>query len=809
MNSDERRRFMLFVMLATAIYFIGPSIADRLGFGPPPQAPVVKNEKDKEKDKLADLAKKDETDKKKQGDKQEAVAPAAVKKVKKQEIKLIDEDQLVLGSTDPQSGYRMQVRFRQSGAGVGTLSLSKFDAEFVDGKPKKRPLQLIQPDFRAPPSFSLTLTHDAEGVFQPSAKQTRGKKLYELIQLAENKVIAYLLIPDTLDVSALDAREVGVWGEIAHDDSLPADLIEVRALEPLDSTLDRVVWQVVPDAKGRVVRPSERLQGGTRETVGEEIVFRADLDDLGVAVMKTFRLAKEVDGLEMSLEFIGLTPKTHKIAYRLLGPHGLPIEGEWYTSVFRDMFAYQFKDGESPKPVTYSADTIAKAKDKQERLVVQTLTYAGVENQYFAVFLEPKPAPANKAQSWDAETVPKLIHDDAEQANKSDVSVEVLSKAFDVPAKGKVAHLYRIFAGPKTVEALGSFDAVDLASKRKGWQFPVIGDLAGYLSRAVIGPALYEIYKLTRSVSVSFGGKNGSYGVAIILLTVIVRLILFPVGRKAAMVSKKMQDLQPRMTELKEKYKGDQQKLMKETQALYKEAGVNPLAGCLPALVQLPIFMGLWQALNNSVPLRHASFWPLWINNLAAPDMLFKFPMKIPFLGDYFNLLPLIVVALMIVQTKLFAPPAATQEQEMQQKMMKYMMMFMGFMFYKVPSGLGIYFITSSAWAICERLLLPKVIHSTPLPPQLAEDSTKDKRGSGPSSNGAGDGDGRGGKPSGSSGGGGWLAKRLERLLEEASKQQTIRNEQIRRTDGDGDGNGDRDRDRVRNRPRTKPGKRR
>lgn len=802
MNSEERRRFMLFVMLATTIYFIGPAIADRLGFGPPPQPPVVRKDQAQEKknrpEKAADLAKKEKGDDGKPADKAQAAAPA-VKRVKKREIPLVDEDKLVLGSTDPRSGYRMEVRFRQSGAGVETLSLSHYEAEHVDGKPKHRPLQLIQPDFRTPPSFSLGLTHDAQGLFQTSAKQARGRKLHELVRLDENKVVAYLIIPETLELKGLEDREVGVWGDVVHDDSLPADLIEVRALEPLDSTLDRVLWEVEADPRGRLVRPIERIAGAKRETVGQEIVFRAELDDLGVVVRKTFRLAKEVDGLELSIRFEDQAPKTTTLAYRLLGPHGLPIEGEWYTSVFRDVFIAQV--GEAP--ITRSADAVAKAKDKQERVSQKALRYAGVENQYFAVFLEPKPEPQTKEQAWDAETSPKLIREDAEQASKSDVSVEVLSKPFDVPAHGEVVREYRIFAGPKTPAALAAFNAVDLASYRKGWQFPIIGPLAVYLSRYVIGPGLDEIYRLTQGASALFGGTKGSYGVAIFLLTVIVRLILFPVGRKAAIVSKKMQDLQPRMAELKEKYKNDQQKLMKETQALYKEAGVNPLAGCLPALIQLPIFMGLWQALNNSVSLRHASF--LWIDNLAAPDMLFKFPVKIPFLGDYFNLLPIVVVALMIVQTKLFAPPAATQEQEMQQKMMKYMMVFMGFMFYKVPSGLGIYFITSSAWAICERLLLPKVIHSSPTPP--VDDSTREKRVAAASSNGSNGDEARPPVKPAVPSGGGWLSKRIEKLLEEAAKQQTIRNEQLGRSNGDLEG--ERRSERSKNRLRSKPGKRR
>ena len=186
---------------------------------------------------------------------------------------------------------------------------------------------------------------------------------------------------------------------------------------------------------------------------------------------------------------------------------------------------------------------------------------------------------------------------------------------------------------------------------------------------------------------------------------------MFPLGRKQALAAQKMQSLQPHLKELQEKYKDDKEKLTKETFALYKRHGVNPIGGCLPALIQLPIFVGLWQALNTSVPLRHATF--LWIRDLAAPDMMFHFPVRDSrSLGKWFNLLPFLVVGLMLVQTKLFSPPATTPEAEQQQKMMKYMMVFMGVMFYKVPSGLGIYFITSSLWAIGERLLLPKVTHA-------------------------------------------------------------------------------------------------
>jgi YidC/Oxa1 family membrane protein insertase len=151
---------------------------------------------------------------------------------------------------------------------------------------------------------------------------------------------------------------------------------------------------------------------------------------------------------------------------------------------------------------------------------------------------------------------------------------------------------------------------------------------------------------------------------------------------------------------------------------LYRKHGVHPLGSCWILLLQMPIFMGLYYALQESIMFRLAPF--AWIKNLAAPDMLFWWGEGIPwisqpqhqgtllYLGPFFNLLPVIAVALMLVQQKLMMPPAADEQQEMQQKMMKYMMVFMGLMFYKVAAGLCVYFIVSSLWGMAERKLLPK-----------------------------------------------------------------------------------------------------
>jgi YidC/Oxa1 family membrane protein insertase len=140
----------------------------------------------------------------------------------------------------------------------------------------------------------------------------------------------------------------------------------------------------------------------------------------------------------------------------------------------------------------------------------------------------------------------------------------------------------------------------------------------------------------------------------------------------------------------------------------------------------MPVFLGLYFALQESFFFRLESFTLLkfgdysWIRNLAAPDMMIWWTENIPFisdpasqgsifyLGPYFNLLPVLAVALMMIQQKLMTPPPADEQQEMQQKMMKYMSIFFGLLFYKMPAGLCIYFICSTLWGIAERKLLPK-----------------------------------------------------------------------------------------------------
>jgi YidC/Oxa1 family membrane protein insertase len=188
-----------------------------------------------------------------------------------------------------------------------------------------------------------------------------------------------------------------------------------------------------------------------------------------------------------------------------------------------------------------------------------------------------------------------------------------------------------------------------------------------------------------------------------------------------------MQELQPEIKKIQEKYKKDLEARTKAQQELFRKHNYNPLGGCLVMFIQLPIFIGLYRGLMVDVELRQAPLFSeaiRWCSNLAAPDMFFDWSGFMPGfinegiglfgLGPYFNILPLATVALFLAQQKMLMPPPADDQARMQQNIMKYMMIFMGVLFFKVASGLCIYFIASSLWGLAERKLLPKPRPATP-----------------------------------------------------------------------------------------------
>ncbi|HER43626.1 MAG TPA: membrane protein insertase YidC, partial [Candidatus Eisenbacteria bacterium] len=201
-----------------------------------------------------------------------------------------------------------------------------------------------------------------------------------------------------------------------------------------------------------------------------------------------------------------------------------------------------------------------------------------------------------------------------------------------------------------------------------------------------------------------------NYGLIIIILSVLTKVLFYRLTHKSTKSMKDMQRLQPRIKELQEKYKDDKERLNKETMKLYKEAGVNPLGGCLPLLLQMPVFFALFNVLRNTIELRGAPF-ALWMDDLSSPDVLFDFGVSIPFIGSEFHLLPILMGGAMVLQTKMGASPTGEAAPAAQTKMMTTMMPIMfTFFFYHMPSGLVLYWLVNNILTIVQQYYVHKEV---------------------------------------------------------------------------------------------------
>jgi len=192
-----------------------------------------------------------------------------------------------------------------------------------------------------------------------------------------------------------------------------------------------------------------------------------------------------------------------------------------------------------------------------------------------------------------------------------------------------------------------------------------------------------------------------NYGVSIILLTIIIKILFWPLTHKSYQSMKEMRKLQPIMAKIREKYKGNKQEMNKQLMSLYKTYKINPMGGCLPMIIQIPVFFALFRVLPTSIELRHAPFI-LWIKDLSAPDRLFSFPIeKIPFMAPPYGIpvLTLIMGASMFLQQKM----TPTTGDPAQAKMMMLLPIVFTFLFINFPSGLVLYWLVNNILSIAQQ----------------------------------------------------------------------------------------------------------
>jgi YidC/Oxa1 family membrane protein insertase len=210
-----------------------------------------------------------------------------------------------------------------------------------------------------------------------------------------------------------------------------------------------------------------------------------------------------------------------------------------------------------------------------------------------------------------------------------------------------------------------------------------------------------------------FYGLVHNWGLAIIILSLAIYFLLYPLTIKQMRSMKEMQALQPRIEELRKMYKDNPQKLHKETLELYREHKVNPFGGCLPLLLQMPVFFALYQGLIRSIALKGASF--LWIKDLSEPDRLFLLPTRLPVLNNEINILPILMAVIMFIQQKASLKTTSGEHAEQQKMMLIVMPVLFGLIFYHMPAGLVLYWFMNSLLTMINQLKMgsiPKAIRN-------------------------------------------------------------------------------------------------
>lgn len=317
--------------------------------------------------------------------------------------------------------------------------------------------------------------------------------------------------------------------------------------------------------------------------------------------------------------------------------------------------------------------------------VMPGVEWAAVKSAYFVVGLKPEgfePPVEGQVRMW-------------LRGGPSRFRVGVAAPRFEVKPGETQAADCSLYIGPSELKSLGA-----------AWE--TLPEVQRFFSQR--WDIMDRFAKLLLSILNWFHAHIlTNYGVAIIFLTVVVRTVMYPLTLKSMRSMKRMQLLAPEVEGLKEKYGKDPQELQKKMMELYKERGVNPMGGCLPMMLQMPVFITLYRMLWSAYELRGAPFI-LWITDLSEPDQLLHLPFMagIPFLGmfEYLNLLPILMGLSMVLSQKMMPTSGAAQNPQ-QKLMMTLMPVFFSFICYRMASGLNLYIFTSTVLGMVQQRFIP------------------------------------------------------------------------------------------------------
>lgn len=590
-----------------------------------------------------------------------------------------------IGSTDPKSGYKFQIQLTNSGAAIYTLKLADFYATAEDKQLAKK------------------LGDDQEYIQEAAADPKKYGGHYSLLNP---------LPIGSVRTSVLEADlRRGLNVPLNQHLYLPlatrsVTISSADMASPLTWDLSSASWRVLPQAE---TAPEDSQSISFEWTLAR----RSDGEyQPYVRIVKTYTIHKGDFGIDVSLRMENVSGQPLTISVDQAGPSGLPRE-----DVRSDMRKLAYGRLEEQKVQVRLED--ARNKDRIAAPLIGSSAEAnpviwfGQTNKFFGSYMYLLPSAGEEVAA------PRpAVEFYARAVSEGGPSQVFTTRAQMQPvelAAGKSTQIkFDMFAGPKQRELFS--------------EDPLYSSL-NYMTTIELSvgcPCSFDWLALAIMTLLEWLAKVltfGNYGVAIIILVVVVRVLLHPLTKKGQISMMKMQKLGPKMQQIKEKYKDDKDTLQRETMKFYKEQGTTPILGCLPMLLQMPIWIALYSGLNADVELRHAAFLPFWITNLAGLDALVSWantPIYLPLLSGFMgpiislNLLPILLTVAMYYQTKL-TPTAvsatATPQQLQQQKMMRIMTPAMMLLFfYNAPAGLTLYIMASTASGVIEQIVIRKHI---------------------------------------------------------------------------------------------------
>ncbi len=376
------------------------------------------------------------------------------------------------------------------------------------------------------------------------------------------------------------------------------------------------------------------------------------------------------------------------------GMKGLSFGNQAYTLRSAPQIGPEWKSNDryEYRSLSYFANESKESYNKinagKVEIINDLASWVSISGKYFAFIVVPK------------DPIQKMVFSGEQQQGDA-----IHNSQFFIyrPAiSGNIAKdQYRVYIGPSSEKLLHKYNTAVL--NNYGYENLRVDAVAA--SSGILRP----LEQLLKWVMEALYQLIPNWGVSVLLLTLILRILFFPLTKKSSKATKRMQELQPRITEIQNKYKNNPQKMNAEMGKFYKEAGYNPLSGCLPMLIQIPFFFAMFRLFRNYFEFRGASFIPGWIPDLSVGDSILKLSFQIPLLGwDHIRLLPVIYLVSQLLYGKITQTPQGGQNNKQMKIMLYGMPIFFFFVLYNTSAGLLLFWTFSNMLMLVQQVIINK-----------------------------------------------------------------------------------------------------